>query len=74
MPSRLCTGCAEPDVGLELTNRELVTGAEIKSRMLNLLSHPGTPGTFFSVYSSWRAAQKQAAGRVWPRGHREQVR
>ena len=34
---------AEPDTGLNLTNHEIVTWAEIKSRMLNQLSHPGAP-------------------------------
>ena len=29
---------AEPDAGLELTNRDIVTGAEIKGQMLNQLS------------------------------------
>ena len=43
VPSRLCAVSAEPDVGLELTNRESRTGAKIKSQMLNQRSHPGTP-------------------------------
>ena len=33
---------AEPNVGLDPTNREIMTGAEIKSYTLNRLSHPGT--------------------------------
>ena len=33
----------EPDVGLELTNCEMVTWAEVKSQMFNQLSHPGAP-------------------------------
>ena len=33
--SRLCTVSTEPDVGLEPTDCEITTGAEIKSRMLN---------------------------------------
>ena len=33
----------EPDAGLDLTNREIVTRAEIKSGTLNRLSHPGAP-------------------------------
>ena len=43
IPSRLCTVSTEPDVELELTNREIMTSAEIKSQMLNRLSHPGAP-------------------------------
>ena len=43
IPSRLHTLSAEPDVGLEVTNREIVTWAESKSQMLNRLSHPGAP-------------------------------
>ena len=42
-PSRLRAASAEPDVGLELTNREIMTQAETKSRRLRRLSHPGTP-------------------------------
>ena len=33
----------EPDVGLELTNREIMTPAEIKRQTLNRLHHPGAP-------------------------------
>ena len=44
IPSRLCTISAEPDTGLELMNREIVTSAEIKRQVLNRLSHPGAPG------------------------------
>ena len=35
-----------PDVGLELTNHEIMTQAEIKSQMLKRLSHTGTPKFF----------------------------
>ena len=41
--SKLCTVSTEPDARLELTNSEIMIWAEIKSQMLNLLSHPGTP-------------------------------
>ena len=40
--SSLSTVSAEPNAGLELTNLEIMTLAEIKSQMLNPLSHPGT--------------------------------
>ena len=30
-------------MGLDLTNYEIMTWADIKSQMLNQLSHPGTP-------------------------------
>ena len=43
IPSRLPTVSTEPDVGLDLTNCEIMTRAEIKSQMLNRLSHPDTP-------------------------------
>ena len=36
---------AEPDAGLGLTNCETPTPTEIKSRLLNQLSPPGTPHT-----------------------------
>ena len=35
IPSRLCTVSTEPEVGLELTNGELMTQAETKSGMFN---------------------------------------
>ena len=41
IPSRLPTVGAKPDVGLELTNREIMTSAETKSWSLNQLSYPG---------------------------------
>ena len=41
IPSRLCTVSTEPDTGLELAYREIVTRAEIKSQTLNPQSHPG---------------------------------
>ena len=34
---------AEPDMGFNPRNCEILTQAEIKSRTLNRLSHPGTP-------------------------------
>ena len=37
IPSRLRAVCAEPDTGLNLRNREIMTYSEIKSQMLNLL-------------------------------------
>ena len=43
IPSRLCTIGAEPDVGLELMNPEIMTWAETKRRLLNGLSHPVAP-------------------------------
>ena len=35
--------CQGTDPGLELTSGEIMTWAEIKSWMLNQLSHPGAP-------------------------------
>ena len=46
IPSRLCSVRAEPNVGLEHTNREIMTSAKIKSQMLDQLSHPGAPRIF----------------------------
>ena len=44
IPSRFCSASTEPNVGLELTNcDEIMTWAEVKSRMLDRLSHPGAP-------------------------------
>ena len=42
IPSRLCADSSEPDVGLELRNREIVTQAKVR-QTLNQLSHPGAP-------------------------------
>ena len=38
---------AEPDAGLKLMNREIMTWAKIKSQMLNWQSHPGAPTWLF---------------------------
>ena len=46
IPSRLRTVREEPNAGLELTNREIMTCAKIKSQRLNRLSHPGAPHCF----------------------------
>ena len=43
IPSRLHTVSAKPDTGLDPTNHEIITGAKIKSRTFDPLSHPGTP-------------------------------
>ena len=48
IPSRLHTVTVEPDVGLKLTNRKIMTWAEMKSWMPNWLSHPGAP-QYFSI-------------------------
>ena len=42
IPRRLRAVSAEPDAGLKPTNCETMTGAEVKSRACNRLSHPGT--------------------------------
>ena len=47
--SRLCSVSAEPDLGLNPTNFEIITWAEIKSWMFNQLSHPGAPTLFLNV-------------------------
>ena len=39
--SRMHPVSTEPPAGLKLTNLEIMTCAETKSRMLNQLSHPG---------------------------------
>ena len=43
IPSRLHAVSAEPDAGLSIMNRVIMTWAEIKSWPLNRLSHPGAP-------------------------------
>ena len=61
IPSRLHTVHAEPNVGLEPTNCEIVTWAKIKSWMLNWLSHSGITKSMpcffcflFFVFNFWR--------------------
>ena len=44
-PSRLRTVSAKPNTGLNSTNYEIMTSAEIKSQMLNRLSHPDDPNS-----------------------------
>ena len=47
-PSKFCTAVsAEPDAGLKLTNCEIMSWVEIKSRTFNWLSHPRRPGALF---------------------------
>ena len=55
IPGRLHTVSMDPDVGLKLTNCEIMTRAEIKSRTLNQPSHPGAPlvSDFRSEHASW---------------------
>ena len=43
--SRLRAISTEHNAELELTNHEIMTRGEIKSQMLNRLSHPGAPET-----------------------------
>ena len=43
IPSSVCAVSAEPNVGLELMNHEIMTSATIKSLILNWLSLPGAP-------------------------------
>ena len=43
IPSRLSITNTEPDTGLDLTDGEIMTRAEIKSQTLNRQSHPGAP-------------------------------
>ena len=43
IPSRLRTANMKPSAGLGLTNREIMTWAEIKSQMLTQMSHPDAP-------------------------------
>ena len=44
IPNRLQAVSAEPDMGLELTNCEIMTQGEIRSQTLN--RHPGTLNPF----------------------------
>ena len=43
IPSRLCTVSSEPNAGLDPMDHENMAWAEIKSQMLNWLSHPSAP-------------------------------
>ena len=58
---RLHTVSAEPEVGLELTNCEITSRAEIKSWALNRLSHPGAPPmNVFDTILRTRPGEKRA--------------
>ena len=52
IPSRLSTVSAEPHTGLDPMNCEITTWAEVKSWMLNWLSHPGA-SSIFAVSESY---------------------
>ena len=43
IPSRVCAISPKSDMGIDPMNCKIMTWAEIESRMLNWLSHPGTP-------------------------------
>ena len=62
IPSMFCTASTEADVGLEPTNREIMTWAKTKSQMPNRLNHPGTPGQLFS----WEQVLKRQARKAGP--------
>ena len=47
IPSRCHTVMEGVHCGLKPTRREIVTRAEIENRLLNRLSHPGTPERAF---------------------------
>ena len=49
IPSMLHTASMEPDVGLKLTNREIITWAKVKSQTFNQMSHPGTTVLLLSI-------------------------
>ena len=51
--SQLRSVSVEPDVNLELTNHDIMTWPQIKSQMLNRLSHPDAP-ILLSNYKSLR--------------------
>ena len=49
IPSRLPAVSREPVTGMELTNREMVIGAEIKSLRPNGLNHPRAPSIMYFI-------------------------
>ena len=51
IPSWPCAVSAEPHLGLDPTNREIMTQAQTKSQLLNLLSHSGSPSRAFLTAS-----------------------
>ena len=53
IPSRLHAVSTEPYAGLEPTNCEIMTCAEIKSLMLNWLSHPDSLNQTWDNTNSW---------------------
>ena len=53
IPDRLRAVSLEPDARLELTNREIMPRAEIKSQMLKRLSRPGPPTFSFFFFKDF---------------------
>ena len=63
--SRLHSVSTEPNVGFELTNRKIMTWAEIKSGTLNWLSLPGDPKALISKESFRFRATKDKNSQIW---------
>ena len=62
-PSRICAGGIEPN----LMNHEIMTRTQIKSRILNRLSHPGAPYIILSHISTVSLTkEKMVVGVVLP--------
>ena len=72
IPSRLCTVSPESNVGLNLTNHEIMTWAEIQSWTLNWPSHPGALGIYFKfMYLFLR--EREHEQRRGSKGGRERI-
>ena len=53
IPSRLPAVSAEPDLGLDFMNHEIMTCAEIKNWTLHQLSYPGASSRLFLLSYTW---------------------
>ena len=67
IPTRVHAVSAEPDVGLNPTNCEIMTWVKIKSWEFNKLSHPGSSkeGTFIPCFSMLCGPTKIVSQSLW---------
>ena len=64
--SRLWAVSTEPDAGLKLTDREIMTWAEVGP--LNQLSHPGAPEELILNMVAWEDLSEEVTFKFIPEG------
>ena len=68
IPSKLHAVSTEPNEGLDPMNYEIMTWAEIKSLMLNWLSHPSAPWEkeFWELCLPWHLRSELKTANIFP--------